>query len=127
MARVIADARQTLDDSGDPRQGPEVRGEAVGPRPLEQRGLRAGQLRSVQPRLAPSPPGALEPRAPATLPRVIPAARRHGRHAQRPGDARLRLAPREPARGLEPPCFQRSEIPSGPPWSRHTLAWHRSP
>ena len=127
MTRVIADPRQALDDAGDPRQRPEIRGEAMAAGPLEQRRLHAGQLRSVQPGLAPHPPGALEPGAPTTLPRVIPAARRHRRHAQRARDHRLRFAPREPARGLQPPCFQHGEIPSGPPWSRHTSAWHRSP
>lgn len=127
MPGVIADAGQTGDDRRDARQRPQVGGEAVGLGAAPQGPVDLGQLLPLQPWLAPGAPGGFEPGSALGLPGPIPAAGRHGRDVQRPGDGGLRLATREQPRGLKPACFQRVEVPAGTTRSRHHSAWHRSP
>ena len=121
MPGVILHAGQLLDQTRDPRQGPEVRGEAMRPRALAQGRVDAGQLLRRQPRLAPRPPRGPQRRAASLAPRPVPPHDALATGAEASGDGGLRLL----ARGKEPRSplptkFQSMEIP---PWchmSTHT-------
>lgn len=114
MAGMMGHAGQPLDQLRHPRQGPQIGAEALRPRARPQRPLDLRQLRAAQLGLAPGPPRRFQPRPSLGLPRLMPMIGRRCRDAQDPRDRSLRLAPREQLRGLEPPSFQRSKIPSGP-------------
>ncbi len=113
MARMVPHAREPLDERGHPRQCPQLRGEPMSPGALEQRGCDPRELRRLEPRLAPRPPGGLQGQAPGGLPGVIPAVGGRPRRAQRAGHGRLRFAAREQTRGLVSTRFQRSKVPTG--------------
>jgi hypothetical protein len=110
---MVSDARQALDDGGDPRQGPQIGAKAQRRRAGPERPFHGSQGVGVQLRLAAGPPRALQPRAAPDLPRVVPVVRADPRHAKLLGHRRLRFASREQPRGLQPARFQRGKIPSG--------------
>jgi len=113
MPGVILHAGQVLDEAGDPRQGPEIRPEAVRPRALAQGRCEAGQLLRREPRLASGPPCGAQRRAPAFAPRSIPPQDALATGAQPAGDGGLRLlAGGEEPCGQLPTTFQSLEIPS---------------
>lgn len=116
MSRVVVHARQPLDDGGDPGERPQLGGKAMHAGALPQRGVDARQLPAIEPRFASRPSGAFQRRAALRPPCVIPTMRRHPAHAEGTRYRRLGLAPGEQPRGLEPPRFQRSKIP--------TSSWH---
>ncbi len=113
MARVVSHPGEPLDQGRHAGQRPQLRGEPMSARALEQRGFDLRELRRLEPRLAPRPSGRLQGRAALLLPGVIPAVRRRPCRAKRPRHARLRFAAREQTGGLVPTRFQRSKIPTG--------------
>jgi hypothetical protein len=110
---MVSDARQLLDDRGDPRQGPQIGTKALRRRAGPECPFHGSQSFGMQPRLAAGPPRALQPRAAPDLPRMVPMVRADSRHAKLLGYRRLRCASREQPRGLQPARFQRGKIPSG--------------
>ena len=123
MARVVPHARETLDDAGHSRQGPQFRGEAMSPRPLEQGRFDLRDLRRLEPRLAPCTTRRLQGPAAFVLPGMKPVVSSGARHPQRAGDGHLRLAPCEQPRRFVPTRFQRPKIPTGSSAGRwHSLA-----
>jgi len=122
MCRVIPHPGPSGDDRRDPRQGPQIGGEAVSRRAFQQRGLHSGQLLTVEARLAPRPADGFQPPPTLGLPRVIPPMGCGPGDAQLPRDAPLRRAPAKQPRGLEPPRFQRSKISASSAGRRHALA-----
>lgn len=120
MPGVIRHARQALDEPRHPRQGPELRAEAVRPRPLAQGRFDAAQLLGCQAGLAPGPPRAAQRGTPAPSPRPVPSHNALATGAQPAGDGGLRLLGRgEEPRGLLPTTFQCLEIPSWCNMSMH--------
>lgn len=113
MTRVVPHPRQPLDDQRHAWQRPQLCGEAMTPRALEQGGFDPRELRRLQPRLAPRTACGLQGGAAIVLPGMKPAVGGGARGAQRAGDGRLRLAARKQPRGLVPTRFQRSKIPTG--------------
>ncbi len=113
MARVILHAGQVLNEVRHPRQGPELRAEAVRPWPLAQGRFDAAQLLGRQAGLAPGPPRGALRLAPALPPRPVPPQDTLATDAQPAGDGGLRLLGRgeEPC-GQLPTPFQSLEIPS---------------
>jgi len=119
---MMRDAGQPLDDLSDSGQGPQIGAEPLRVRPGAQRPRHAGQLRGRQSRLPAGSPGRLEPLAALGLPHLMPMIHRGGGDPQGPRHRSLQLASREQLRSVEPPSFQRSKIPSGPPAG----GWHVS-
>jgi hypothetical protein len=126
MARMIVDPRQPGDDRRHARQRPEVGGEAVPPRPLEQGRLHAPQLALVEPRLPAQPAHRFQPLPAPAAPPVIPLVRGLPTHPQRPHHRGLPGAPRKPPRRLEPARFQCRHIPASLSCRGHASAWHRT-
>ncbi len=126
MARVIANPREALDHHRHPWQGPELGTEAMGHRSTPQGRVDPRELPPIQTRLAPEPASRLQPTSTLPTPCVIPPMCRLATHAQRPNDCGLRLSTRKQPCGLEPPRFQRRNIPLPTLWLRHASAWHRS-
>jgi hypothetical protein len=122
MAGMIVHASQALDDRRDARQRPQLRAEAVVLRPPEQRALDPRQLPGVEPWFPTQPPRGFQSLTAAPAPDVIPAMCRLPTDPEPPHDRRLRLALREQPRCFEPARFQRSNVPSPPPWSGHGSA-----
>jgi hypothetical protein len=123
MTGVKPLAGLALDHLGDPRQGPQVGRKPVGQRAAAERQIDPRQLPVIQTRLAAQAAGRLQARAALPRPGLIPPTRGHERHGQGPSDHRLGLAPRKPARRLEPACFQPPHLA----FSGHASTWHRSP
>jgi hypothetical protein len=123
---MIGDPGQPGDDRRDTRQRPEVGGEAVLPRPLEQGRLHAAQLAPVEPRLPAQPAHRFQRRLAPAAPPVIPLVRRLPTHPQRPHDGRLPGAPRKQPGGLEAARFQCRHIPASLSCLGHASAWHRT-
>lgn len=126
MARMIGDPGQPGDNRRDTRQRPEVGGEAVPPRPLEQGRLHPVQLAPVEPRLPTQPADRFQPLPAPAAPPVIPLMRGLPTHPQRVHDGRLPAAPGEQPGGLEAARFQRGDIPTTLSCLGHTSAWHRT-
>lgn len=74
MTRVIMHTRETLDENRDPRQGPQIRTEAMGPRSLAQLAVQTLNLPSIESWLAPSPTSASQSADAASPPLFIPSA-----------------------------------------------------
>ena len=110
---MVSHPGHPLDDLGDTRQRPEVGGEAVRPRTRPERPLHRQELRRIQLRLATQPARTFEARAPVRLPRVEPVVGTHARDAQCLRHGRLRFAPREQPRGLQPTRLHRGTISCG--------------
>jgi len=106
MRGVIPDTGRPGNDGRDPRQGPQIGGEAVGRRALQQRRLYPGQLLAIEARFAARPAGGLQRPSAFRPPRVIPPMGGHPAEAQLPSNGRLRGATSKQPRGLEPPRFQ---------------------
>ena len=121
MAGVILHPARLLDQHRDPPRGPQTRVEAQGLGPALEPLLDAPQVARAEQRLAACAPGLLQAVA--------------ARHEQLPGPPIHRLAMHcEPARHLgfreplleehrrlEPPCFERIEIPPHPRWIPHAV------
>ena len=113
MAGMMFDPRHSLDHGRDARQRPEIGTEPMRAGTSSERALDGGQLLRTELRLATGAPGALEALPSLGRPSLMPMIGGGAAHAQRLRHCGLRLAAREPPRGLEPPSFQRSKIPSG--------------
>ena len=122
MAGVIVHTGQALDHRRHARQCPQIGLETVALRPPEQRALDPRQLPGVEPWFPTQPPRGFQSLTAAPAPDVIPAMRRLPTDPEPPHDRRLRLALRKQPRRFEPARFQRSHVPSPPPWSGHASA-----
>jgi len=123
---MIGDPGQPGDDRRDARQRPEVGGEPMPSRPLEQGRLHPVQLASVEPWLPTQPAHRLQALPAPAPPPVIPLMRRLPTHPQRVHDGRLPAAPGEQPGGLEAARFQRGHIPTSLSCLGHASAWHRT-
>jgi hypothetical protein len=74
MTGMVVDAGHALHHQRHPRQGPEIRVEAVGARPLPQPLLHLPELPGTEPWLAARPPGAVEGADTAASPLGVPSA-----------------------------------------------------
>ncbi len=127
MAGMIRHANQAPDEPRDPRQGPELRAEAVGPGALAQGRFDAGHLLWPQSRLASRPPRGAQRRAPALPPGPIPPQDALTTGVQAAGDSGLRfLASGEESCGLFPTKFQCMEIASRCNVSAHAFIIQQS-
>lgn len=126
MARVKAHPREPLDHRRHAWQRPQIGRKAMRGRALEQRPFHAGQRSPIQPGLAARPASGLQPAPALGLPGVKPPVRRRHAHAQLPRDRVLRQTAGEQPGRLEPPRFQRGEVPPSPPCAGHASAWHRN-
>lgn len=121
MTGVITYTCETFNESGHPRQGPQVRTEAVGSRPLAQFPVQPLNVLSTESRLASGPPGAVQPADASTLPLFVPSADALAAHAESPSDLGYdQLSGSEHAPGLVTPLLQSSKIPSRTKFGRHT-------
>lgn len=73
MAGMINNFGQLLDDSGDPRQGPQIGVEAVGSSPLTKGRVDPVQIDSIQPGFAPGATGGAKRRQTTLAPLLEPA------------------------------------------------------
>jgi hypothetical protein len=114
MPRVIAHPGHSLDDLRDARQRPQVRVEAVCPRPIAQRRLDLLQLFGVQAGGPAGPTRAAQGLRPPSLPLRKPTADALPAHVQLAGHRRQSLAlPKQSGRSL-PALFQRLKIAARP-------------
>lgn len=113
VAGVVPHARDAVDHPRDPRQRPQVRGEAKGAGPLPQGRLDPRQLPGLQAGLAPGPPAGPQGAPSAPAPRAIPPQHTLATDREASGDRRLRLRARGEQSGRPlPPNLQRMEITS---------------
>lgn len=91
MARVVANARQSLDESRHARQRPQLGGMTEGQRTLEQGLLDPVHLIAVQPRPASRATGRPQSLSTVRFPGARPAQGRRPTHAQAARDRGLRL------------------------------------
>jgi len=113
MARMVPHAGQSLDHGGHPRQGPQIRPEAVGSRPLAKPALDALELRAVQFGWATGSASGSQGGQAALLPGAVPAAGTLAAHLECPGDEGRTLAGAKQLRGLPAALFQGFEISTG--------------
>ena len=120
MTRVIMDIRETFDENRDPRQGPQIRTEAVGLRSFAQLAVQTLKVPRSESRLAPSPACATQSADATSLPLFIPPANtlaansqssRYFGHDQFPSG--------EQAGRLVAPQLQCSKIPARTKFGRH--------
>jgi hypothetical protein len=88
-------------DHRDTRGCPHVAREAVRARTTAQGGNEAYHLLTTQARLGARPPRCLQSRAPAGVPRLVPAVRRLPAHPELARDRCLRRAASKPSGGLQ--------------------------
>jgi hypothetical protein len=120
MTRVIMHTRETLDENRDPRQAPQIRTEAMGPRSLAKLAVQTLNLPSIESRLAPSPTSASQSADAASLPLFIPSADTLAAYSQSSGDVGHDQFPSGKQAGrLVAPLLQRSKIPTCTKYSRH--------
>jgi hypothetical protein len=103
---------QALDQLGHPRQGPQIRPEALGARSLAQGPVELLQLLALQLRLAARPPGGAQSLRAALFPLPVPAADTLATDLESSGDRRQPLAPAEQLGGSPASIFECLEIPS---------------
>jgi hypothetical protein len=123
---MIVDPGQPGDDRRDARQRPELGGEAVPSRPLEQGCFHPVQLSPIEPRLPAQPAHRFQSLPTPATPPVIPLMRGLPTHPQRVHDGRLPGTPGKQPGGLEAARFQRGHIPVSLSCLGHASAWHRS-
>ena len=120
MTRVIMHTRETFDENRDPRQGPQIRTEAVGPRSFAQLPVQTLNLPSVESRLAPSPTCASQSEDTASLPLFIPSADTLATYSQSSRDVGHNQFPSSNQAGrLLAPLLQCRKIPPCTKFSRH--------
>jgi hypothetical protein len=113
MAGMVSHASQPLDHGGHPRQGPQIRAEAVGACPLAKPALEALELRAVQFGFATGPADGSQGGPAALLPGAVPAAGTLAAHLECPSDKGRSLAGPKQLRRLSATLFQGLEISSG--------------
>jgi len=120
MTRVIMHTRETFDENRDPRQGPQIRTEAVGPRSFAQLPVQTLNLPSIESRLAPSPTCAPQSADATSLPLFIPSANTLAAYSQSSRDFGHDQFPSgEQAGRLVAPLLQCSEISACTKFCRH--------
>jgi hypothetical protein len=120
MAGVIMHTRETFDENRDPRQGPQIRTEAVGPRSFAQLPVQTLNLPSIESRLAPSPTCAPQSADATSLPLFIPSTDTLAAYSQSSRDVGHDQSPSsKQAARLLAPLLQCSEIPPRTKFSRH--------
>ena len=112
MARMVPHPGHALDQRGHPRQGPQIRPEALGARPLAQGPVYLLQLRTLQLRFAARPPGGAQSLYPALFPLPIPAADTLATDLQSSRYRRQLLASAEQLGGSPASIFESLEIAS---------------
>jgi hypothetical protein len=110
MARVVANARQSLDQSRDARKRPQLGGMTEGPRTLEQGLLDAVDLIAVEPRLASRATGRPQTLPTLRFPGTGPAQGRRPTHAQAARDRGLRLPVLEQPHRSQPSSLETLEV-----------------
>ena len=120
MTRVIMDIRETFDENRHPRQGPQIRTEAVGPRSLAQFPVQTLNLPSIESRLAPSSTCAPQSAHAASFPLFIPSADTLAAYSQSSRDlGHDQLPSGKHAGRLVAPQLQCSKIPACTKFGRH--------
>ena len=112
MARMVSHPSQVLDELGHPRQGPQIRPEALGARSLAQGPVELLQLLALQLRFAARPPGGAQSLRAALLPLPVPAADTLATDLESSGDRRKPLARAEQLGGSPASIFEGLEIAS---------------
>ena len=82
MTGMVVDIGHALNHQRHPRQRPEIRVEAIGPRPLPQLPLHLPELPGIEPWFAARPPGAVEGVDTAASPLCVPSAHALTAHSQ---------------------------------------------
>jgi hypothetical protein len=82
MTGMVVDTGYALNHQRHPRQRPEIRVEAVGPRPLPQRVLHLPESPGIEPWFAARPPGTVEGADTAASPLCVPSAHALTAHSQ---------------------------------------------
>jgi hypothetical protein len=120
MTGVIMHARETFDENRDPRQGPQIRIETMGPRSLAQLAVQTLSLPSVESRLAPSPTCASQSEDAPSLPLFIPSADTLATYSQSSRNFGHNQFPSSKQAGrLLAPLLQCRKIPPCTKFSRH--------
>jgi hypothetical protein len=109
---MVPHPRQALDQLGHPRQGPQIRPEALGARPLAQRPVELLQLLALQFRFAARPPGGAQSLRAALFPLPVPAADTLPTDLESSGDRRKPRARAEQLGGSSASIFECLEIAS---------------
>jgi hypothetical protein len=112
MARMVSHPSQVLDELGHPRQGPQIRPEALGARSLAQGPVELLQLLALQLRFAARPPGGAQSLRAALFPLPVPAADTLATDLESSGDRRKPLARAEQLGGSSASIFECLEIAS---------------
>lgn len=112
MARMVPHPGQALDQLGHPRQGPQIRPEALGARPLAQGPVHLLPLLALQLRFAARPPGGAQSLHAALFPLPIPAADTLATDLQSSGYRRQPLASAKQPGGSPASIFESLEIAS---------------
>jgi len=121
MARMVPHSGQARDQLGHPRQGPQIRPEALGARPLAQGPVHLLQLGALQLGFAARPTGGAQSLHATLFPLPVPAADTLATDLESSGDRRQPLAPAEHLGGSPASIFQRLEITS-----RRHMCFHAS-
>jgi hypothetical protein len=120
MTGVIMHTCEMLNENRNPRQGPQIRTEAVGPRPLPQFPVQTLNLLSIDSRPASSSTSTTESTHATSFPLPIPSADTLAGHSQSSRDlGHDQLSGRKHTGRLVSPLFQRSKIPSRTKSGRH--------
>lgn len=121
MTRVIMHTCETFNESGYPRQGPQICTEPVGSRPFAQFQVQPLNLSRTESRLASGPAGAAQSLGASSPPLSVPSADALTAHAESPRDlGHDQLPSSEHACSLITPLLQPSKIPSRTKFGSHT-------
>jgi hypothetical protein len=128
MTGMVMDAGHTLNHQRHPRQRPEIRVEAVGPRSLPQRPLHLPELPEVELWFAARPPGAVEGADTAALPLCVPSAHALTAHSQLTSNrGQNHLAGGKQAAGLFAAVFELLKIAARTNACRHSSSIVHAP
>jgi hypothetical protein len=127
MAGMIRDARESLDQRRDPRQGPEVRRKSVRAGASAECVIDTRQLRRCQFRLPPRSPRTAQCGVPSPSPGLIPSADTLPARLQDTGDTGHDLAGRKQTRRPSAAQFQGMEISAWRHMCIHGLSIQQAP
>jgi len=120
MTGVIMHTCETFDEHRDPRQGPQIRSEAMCPRSLAQLAVQMLNLPSIESWLSPSPTCASQSEDATSLPLFVPSADTLAAYPQPSRDIGHDQLPSSKQAGrLLAPLLQCSKIPPCTKFCRH--------
>jgi hypothetical protein len=120
MTGVIMHARDTFYENRNPRQGPQIRTEAMGPRSLAQLAIQTLNLPSIESRLAPGPTCASQLADATSFPLFIPSADTLAAYSESPRDfGHDQFSSGKQAGRPLSPLLQCNEIPTCAKFCRH--------